>query len=176
MQILSENPQQLRKSAGAVVTRVAFIPGYSECFVAASKPGAGLEAWLVAGVESPRKLLGALVVVLAEDRKLVQPGVAAYRISEPVWPCAVCGAEVRQATLDAHMAERHGALRCPRCRAFISRAALEAHLREHQRDGRPKRKSMTTARPKVMRTEQEPVPAVLDAEGQTCPLGHGPVR
>ena len=174
--ILVDRTSQLQAVAGAVVTRIAFLPGAHECLAVVRKPGADAETWMVSGVEDPRKLLGALVAVSATDKKLVHAGGDAYDISEWIMSCAVCGAQVKQGAMDQHMTDRHRAVRCPACRVFVSGAALEAHLREHRRGDRERRKPRLKTRPHADGPKPEPAPAGAHTEGQTCPRGHGPLR
>lgn len=176
LQILWDRTSQLQAVAGAVVTRVAFVPGMHECLAVVRKPGADAETWLVSGVEDPRKLLGALVAVSVKDRKLVHGGVGTYDISEWIVCCAVCSAQVKQSAMDQHMTERHGAVRCPACRAFVSHAALEAHLREHRREDQARQKRTRRARAKTSVPKPVSELAATPAEGQCCPRGHGPLR
>jgi uncharacterized protein with PIN domain len=171
LQILVGKTLQFPGAVGAVVTWVAFIPAVPGCTAVITTPEAGSEQWIVSGIQDPRQLLGALVMLSADREMLIHADLGTFPISRR---CPVCSAELSKRDFEVHMATCHGAVRCPRCHALVNRAAWEAHLSEHQRDNRSRQKPRPRARPQAGGLNPEPVPTGI--QGQPCPRGHGPLR
>jgi hypothetical protein len=154
--ILHQTATHLHRARGAVVTRVVFVNGARECIASITTPGAATELWVVREIQDPHKLLGALVALSLDERKLVVPGGTTYGISVPMLPCPVCEAQFLANQIDQHMADSHSIVRCHICRAFIRRGALEAHSREHKRELKRGARAQKNNQYKFTRAQQYP--------------------
>jgi hypothetical protein len=176
LQILVDKSRQLNASEGGIVTRVAFVAGLAECLLVIVKPGSPPETWLAHGVDDPRMLVGALVLMLVDRGKVLHTSNTSYNLTEPIWSCAVCSAEVFASAYDTHMAESHGVTRCPQCGAFINRTALEQHLKEHQRESRRNPKKNCRPENQPSPSQLKPSTHAVQIDEKACPHGHGPLR
>jgi hypothetical protein len=129
-QKLLASASERKTDRGAVVLAVVFDPRGWECAAVIAEPGGQRRVWMVEDVADPRKLLGALVIVSPETKKLVCPELGEFSIREALRPCVKCNQQLPYSQMDEHVKTAHRIQRCPICSSFVTPEAYNIHLLE----------------------------------------------